>query len=174
MILLTILCAIGAVIAYSQGKDGTWDLANYHSYGVYAFLKGRIGFDIMPGGVISYMNPILDIPLYFAVKYLNNYPVVIASLTGMLWGVMVFLLYKFTSMVFTKKRRIFLIAISTLIGATGALSIFSCGLSCNDIPICIIALIALSVLFKYLWLDDSLSRNLWVYFQASYLVQLQV
>lgn len=162
LILLTILCIIGAYTAYIQGKDGTWDLANYHFYGVYAFLNGRIGFDIMPGGVISYMNPILDFPLFFAIKYLNNYPILISCLTGTLWGIMVFLLYKFTSMVFTKKHRTFLIAISTLIGATGAMSIFSCGLSCNDIPICIIALVAIYVLFKHLWLEDSISRNLWV------------
>lgn len=85
-LILCILFVIGAIICFIQGQDATWDFANYHYYGPWAFLNNRIGFDIMPGGIISYINPILDFPLLFFVKYLNNHPYLISFLISIPGG----------------------------------------------------------------------------------------
>ena len=52
------------------GKDGGWDLLNYHWYNPYAFLNDRLGFDLGVGHHATYYNPFLDIPLYLAGEYL--------------------------------------------------------------------------------------------------------
>src|SRR6185437_15832348 len=41
-------------------------LANYHYYNAWAFLNGRIGEDIFPAGGQTFLNPILDLPFYWA------------------------------------------------------------------------------------------------------------
>jgi hypothetical protein len=48
------------------GKDGGWDLLNYHWYNPYAFLNNRMGFDLAVGHHATYYNPLLDLPLYLA------------------------------------------------------------------------------------------------------------
>ncbi len=47
------------------GKDTSWDFRNYHWYAPYAFLHGRMGFDIAVAHQASYYNPLLDVPFYW-------------------------------------------------------------------------------------------------------------
>jgi hypothetical protein len=46
------------------GQDTNWDLRNYHLYGPYALLTGRLGKDLAPAMMQSYFNPLLDVPYY--------------------------------------------------------------------------------------------------------------
>jgi hypothetical protein len=46
------------------GKDTSWDFRNYHWYNAYAFLTGRMGFDVAVGHHATYYNPLLDLPYY--------------------------------------------------------------------------------------------------------------
>ena len=46
------------------GKDTSWDFRNYHWYIPYAYLHGRMGFDVVVAHQASYYNPFLDIPFY--------------------------------------------------------------------------------------------------------------
>lgn len=46
------------------GKDTSWDFRNYHWYIPYAYLHGRLGFDVVVAHQASYYNPFLDIPFY--------------------------------------------------------------------------------------------------------------
>src|SRR5947199_5296456 len=46
------------------GKDQSWDFRNYHWYIPYAFLHGRMGFDVAVAHQATYYNPFLDIPFY--------------------------------------------------------------------------------------------------------------
>jgi hypothetical protein len=48
----------------SLGKDQSWDFRNYHWYVPYAFLHGRMGFDVAVAHQATYYNPFLDIPFY--------------------------------------------------------------------------------------------------------------
>ncbi len=46
------------------GQDTNWDLQNYHLYNPYAWLNGRVGFDLAPAQMQTYFNPLLDVPYY--------------------------------------------------------------------------------------------------------------
>ncbi len=56
------------LLALALGMDANWDLRNYHWYNAYAFLTGRLGFDLLPAQMPSFYNPILDIPFYLMAK----------------------------------------------------------------------------------------------------------
>ncbi len=53
----------GLVSVY-LGQDTNWDLQNYHLYNPYAWLNGRIGFDLAPAQMQTYFNPLLDVPYF--------------------------------------------------------------------------------------------------------------
>lgn len=67
------------------GPDANWDLYNYHRYGPFALLNGKIGVDLGVGGVQGYFNPFLD----FYPLWLNQQlPPVVAGFTqGLVHGV---------------------------------------------------------------------------------------
>lgn len=73
------------------GQDANWDLRNYHYYNAYAFLTGRSDFDVAPGQVASYYNPLLHVPLYYAINSLP--PIVVGYLVGAIQGLNFPLLY---------------------------------------------------------------------------------
>lgn len=52
------------VLSLLLGQDANWDLRNYHWYNGYAFLTGRLGFDLAPSQTPSFYNPLLDVPLF--------------------------------------------------------------------------------------------------------------
>jgi hypothetical protein len=51
------------------GKDTSWDFRNYHWYGPYALLNGRMALDVAVAHHGSYYNPYLDVPFYLLAKY---------------------------------------------------------------------------------------------------------
>ena len=62
---LTLVILGWAVFVLCLGKDMSWDFRNYHWYAPYAFLNGRMGFDIAVSHQATYYNPLLDIPFYW-------------------------------------------------------------------------------------------------------------
>ncbi len=52
------------------GQDTNFDLRNYHYYNGYALLHGRLGFDYAPAGIQTYLNPVLDVPVYLLIRTL--------------------------------------------------------------------------------------------------------
>jgi len=46
------------------GADSNWDLHNYHLYGAFAFLNGKLSTDFAVAGLPSYFNPLLDTLVY--------------------------------------------------------------------------------------------------------------
>ena len=62
------------------GADQNWDLYNYHLYNPFAFLNGKGGVDLAPGGLQNFFNPLLDLPYYLAVTHLPG------PLVGFLMG----------------------------------------------------------------------------------------
>ena len=67
-ILLSCL-VLGGISGVLHGKDISWDFRNYHVYNAYAFLNGRMGFDIGLGQLQTYLNPLLDVPPYLLFRY---------------------------------------------------------------------------------------------------------
>lgn len=78
-VLAAIPLAFG-LLSVALGQDSNWDLRNYHWYNAYAWLAGRIGFDILPAQIPSFYNPALDIPFYLLANALPT------RLTGFLVG----------------------------------------------------------------------------------------
>jgi hypothetical protein len=66
--LLPLLTAIYAVLA---GRDANWDLLNYHYYNVFAWLNGRGDMDLAVGQLQMLFNPLLHLPLYLGMEYLD-------------------------------------------------------------------------------------------------------
>jgi hypothetical protein len=70
----------GGLLARHLGQDLNWDLMNYHWYNPWAFLHGRLGYDIEPAWRMTYVNPLLDLPTYILRAHLQ--PVVAAMVLG--------------------------------------------------------------------------------------------
>ncbi|WP_374582722.1 hypothetical protein [Pseudoduganella sp.] len=77
---------LGVLLAglYSMvlGQDANWDLRNYHLYGPYSLLNGKVGVDLAPGQWQGYFNPTLDLLYYGLVMHLP------APLTSLLMGLL--------------------------------------------------------------------------------------
>lgn len=67
----------GALYAYHAGEDINWDWQNYHEYGAFALLHGRFDVDVVPGGLQSFLNP-----LVYVLPYLLRH-----GLAAPWWGV---------------------------------------------------------------------------------------
>jgi hypothetical protein len=64
------LAPLFGVLAVVLGQDANWDLRNYHFYNPYAFLNGRLGFDIAPAQPATFYNPLMHVPFYLLAEAL--------------------------------------------------------------------------------------------------------
>src|SRR5437016_4086005 len=60
-----------AIMVAMRGKDMSWDFRNYHWYIPYAFLNGRLGFDVAVAHQATYYNPLLDVPFYWLATHVH-------------------------------------------------------------------------------------------------------
>ena len=60
---------VWSLLVIVLGKDTSWDFRNYHWYIPYAFLNGRLGFDVAVAHQATYYNPFLDIPFYLLASH---------------------------------------------------------------------------------------------------------
>lgn len=148
--LFAVLLIIGAVCGYSLMYENKWDFTNYHYYNAWAFLNGRVGYDIAPASVNTYNNPLIEIPFYYMVKYLNDYPGVVSALQGMYFGILVFMVFKIVELFFSQGYRYknLLTVLSTLIGVTGFATFMQVSTTSNEIQTAILVLWAFYILLK--------------------------
>lgn len=59
--------------SWNLGEDGNWDLLNYHLYNGLALLDGSFRSDVAAAGIQTYLNPLIDLPLGFAVRALGHH-----------------------------------------------------------------------------------------------------
>jgi len=85
--LLAACCGAAGAASVFMGKDVDWDLLNYN---VYALLHGRVGWDVAPAQLQTYLNPVFDFPFYFLVTHIAN-PRWVTFGIGALQGVSVYL-----------------------------------------------------------------------------------
>jgi len=90
LILFLIPLATG-LYALCLGQDTNWDLQNYHFYNPFAYLTDRMGHDIAVSFSVTYYNPVLHIPFYYAVTSLP--PKSVGFLLGVFQGLNTLPLY---------------------------------------------------------------------------------
>ncbi|MGN0024921.1 MAG: hypothetical protein ACI351_05760 [Candidatus Avelusimicrobium sp.] len=133
-----------------RGQVSTWDLMNYHLYNAYAFINGRFGTDIMPAGVHTFLNPLSDVPYYLMIRYLNDYPRVIAFIMSCWSGVLLFLFYKFCALVYGRKEWLWT-CFAAVFAAGGYIFVTQTGSQNNDIFLNASALCGIYLFFRFLF-----------------------
>ena len=82
---------LSGLLSLWLGADANWDLFNYHLYGPFALLHGKLGIDLAPAGIQTYFNPLLDLPYYLMARH---WPAPAAGFVmGLLHGLNFVLLY---------------------------------------------------------------------------------
>ena len=126
--------------------DVNWDLKNYHFYNAYAFVNGRLGWDIAPAQLQTYHNPLLDLPFYYLVQEIPS-PRVIAFLMASTTGVAAFCLLRILAALFPKgiEDRAWWIALAFIAGMTGSMGRSVIGSTMNEWPPAMLMMLSLAI-----------------------------
>jgi hypothetical protein len=134
---ILVLCVATAGLgSLALRLDANWDLKNYHYYNAYAFLNGRLGWDVAPAQLQTYYNPLMDLPFYFLVNAVAS-PRAVAFAMAATTGIAIFFFLRILTMLFPAGRvedRFLWIGLSFVIGATGAAGISVLGSTMNEWP----------------------------------------
>ncbi|MDE3114823.1 MAG: hypothetical protein KGL26_04400 [Pseudomonadota bacterium] len=133
-----------AVFVVALGKDMSWDFRNYHWYIPYAFLHGRMGFDIAVAHHATYYNPLIDIPFYLAAQHLPSW--LALGLLGAAQGANVIPLYLIARSLLRIEQKKLVAGIAALLGITGGLGISLAGMTLYDNVMSLFALGGLALL----------------------------
>ncbi len=115
------------------GQDASWDLRNYHFYNPFAYLTGRMGYDVAVSHVATYYNPLMYIPFYHAVSTLA--PKAVGFSLGVIPGCNIFLLYAIARCTLRCRHAaagVWLCLAAALAGLLGAINLSETGTSFGD------------------------------------------
>jgi hypothetical protein len=137
---------LGGIAALLLGQDANWDLRVYHWYNPFAFLNGRLNFDIMPALNPTFHNPFLDLPVYLVAQVLPAW--LTGFLLGAVQGLIVPLLFALALRLMPAQTnfRAVIALVLTLVGATGASTLVQYGATYHDNTLSIAVLTALLLL----------------------------
>ena len=133
-----------AIFVISLGKDMSWDFRNYHWYAPFAFLNGRMGFDVAVSHQATYYNPLLDIPFYWLATRLPSW--VALGTLGAVQGSNVVPLYLIARSLLRLEERRLAAAALTLLCMTGGLTISLSGTTYYDNVMSVFVLSGLALL----------------------------
>lgn len=171
-ICLLLLCiCIGGSISLILGQDIGFDIRNYHLYLPYAFLHNRLFSDIIAAGPVhTFFNPLPDIPFFLLFYYLNDWPKLTGFLLGGYYGLLLFTVYKWTSLFWQGKNRWdeFLRILTVIFSLTGMAAILQVGHSSNEELMALLAVLSAFFLFK--GTQEDFSFNLKYICLATFLV----
>lgn len=146
--LLISLCLLGGLYSLMGGQDANWDLLNYHIYNAFSLLNGHFYQDVMPAGIHTFLNPLLDVPYYVMIKTLNNWPHLIAFLQGIWAGLFWFAGYKLCLLFLNEQAGKLPAVIAAVAGLTGSMVLSQIGLTSNEIPLAFLVCAATYGVFK--------------------------
>jgi hypothetical protein len=152
-LLLVLMCTVAGLWSMRAGTDANWDLRNYHLYGPYALLNGRIGQDIAPAQQQSFFNPLVNVYYYGLFRSLNDFPRALAFLMGVPAGVYAFALWQVALLVARDvmgrgRAALALAAAATLLGMTGAGVRPSIGSSMADVNVAALVMLAVWIALR--------------------------
>jgi hypothetical protein len=138
---------VGAVLSIIDRTDVNWDLQNYHLYGPFAILHGRLGSDYFAAGIQGYLNPLADIP-YYVTKFIlfPNHPVIVAGLAGLPFGLLAFIVFNIAKIILPDAP--VEAALAGFLGLTGATILSEIGTVYDDILIADFLLLGLWAALK--------------------------
>ncbi len=159
-----------ALFVVLRGEDRAWDFRNYHWYIPYAFLHGRLGFDVGVAHQATFYNPFLDIPFYWLATHLHSWMAL--GILGAIQGANVIPLYLIARSIFTLGENILAAAILSLLSLTGSLTLYLAGTTYYDNVMSVFVLAGLSLVItqRELLSEGSLWRGATVAFGAAFLV----
>jgi hypothetical protein len=146
--LALVACVVAAGFASVATRlDVNWDLKNYHFYNAYAFLTGRLGWDIAPAQLQTYHNPLLDLPFYYLVQEIPS-PRVIAFVMASTTGVAAFCLLRILTALFPRGAadRWLWIGAAFIAGMTGSMGRAVLGSTMDEWPPAMLVMLSLAVL----------------------------
>jgi hypothetical protein len=146
--LALVACLLAAGFASVAARlDVNWDLKNYHFYNAYAFVTGRLGWDIAPAQLQTYHNPLLDLPFYYLVQEIPS-PRVIAFLMASTTGVAAFCLLRILAAIFPRGAadRWLWIGAAFIAGMTGSMGRAVLGSTMNEWPPAMLVMLSLAIL----------------------------
>lgn len=147
-----ILLFTGCILSAFMQAENIVDFTNYHYYIAYAFLNGSFQNYLVPGGVNTFLNPLIELPLYFFIKYFNDYPSLVYALQGIWYGLSLICLYKICILFITPKSIKELVLIFLILAlATFRQAVWiQIGTSTNEIPMLFFGLCGMYILFDLL------------------------
>src|SRR5262249_35422044 len=143
LLVLFTMCSANAIFAVLLGKEMNWDLLNYHFYNGYALLHGRHDLDLAPAQVQTFLNPLVDVPLYLAIAGLP--PIAVGAIYGFvqgLNGVAVWLIGRELLPIEDDRLREWIAFGLAVLGALGSINLSEAGGSMAD------TLVSIPVLFS--------------------------
>jgi hypothetical protein len=118
------LLVVGAIAAaytvnwaVKNGKAVGWDQRNYQFYGAYALLSGRLDHDLGPGGMQTWLNPLVYVPQYWLINHLPAMEA--ASVFAAVQALNGVLVYALARLVFRNAARWLATGIALLAAVTG-------------------------------------------------------
>lgn len=147
---LFLMLVLGASASIFLSNEMVWDFANYHYYNAFAFLHDRLELDIVPASVNTFFNPLIDLPLYYAITYFNDFPKIIYALQGLNTGFLMFALFKIFALFWDIQRPVYIAVVlfAVFLSVCGQATFIQIGTSTNEIQIACLCLWSLYILFK--------------------------
>ena len=133
-----------AVFVVSLGKDMSWDFRNYHWYAPYAFLNGRMGFDVAVAHHASYYNPLVDVPFYLLATHAPAW--LALGMLGAVQGANIVPLYLIARTRSTFRKRRLAAAMLSLVCMTGGMTLSLAGTTYYDNIMSVLVLSGLALL----------------------------
>jgi hypothetical protein len=129
------------------GQDANWDLRNYHFYNAYAFLHGRMGFDMAVAHHATFYNPLSDLPFYWLVTNLGPRATgfAVGAIQGLNFALVLAIAWQALAPAGAASR-LFLSLASAGLGMAGAIGISELGTTFHDNLISLFSLSALWIL----------------------------
>jgi hypothetical protein len=140
VIVATVALLASTAASLALGQDGNFDLLNYHLYNGFALLTGRLDHDLVPAGLATYFNPLLDGLHYLGISRLS--PKAFAGLLGAIQGTNALLVWAVARSLMGPRGK-WLAPVAALLGATGQNAVALLGTTFGDNTVSIPALAAL-------------------------------
>jgi hypothetical protein len=147
--MLVVLVGLTMVLARRLGQEVDYDLRNYHFYNPYQLLEHRFERDLDAAGVQTYLNPVLDIPFYVAIRIWHIKPLFVGLAVGAFHGLNLWLVFKLARLLLTPRWGALApvaAAAAALTGVFGAAFHLGIGATLGDNTLSVLILAALLIL----------------------------